>query len=206
MRRLWTRRTSRGNWLWWCANAAKPSLLDSYAIERRLADSHALEVSDGVHGMVMGLVAMCGGGSVPNLPQGNPAANLAAMRRRLMLNVSYAGSAIVGQAGTVFKGPPPGERFPGCRHLRGKGHHLIVSGPVPGLGDFRARWDRLVSIVDTSRAPFAAVEVGAPDGGAILVRPDGFIGFRAAPADETTMAALDAHLASYLVPEAINAP
>lgn len=39
-----------------------------------------------------------------------------------------------------------------------------------------------------------------PDGGAILVRPDGFIRFRAAPADETTMAALDAHLATYLLP------
>jgi hypothetical protein len=40
-----------------------------------------------------------------------------------------------------------------------------------------------------------------PDGGAILVRPDGFIGFRAAPADETTMGALDAHLTTYLAPE-----
>jgi hypothetical protein len=40
-----------------------------------------------------------------------------------------------------------------------------------------------------------------PNGGAVLVRPDGFIGFRAAPADEMTMDALDAHLATYLVPE-----
>ena len=40
-----------------------------------------------------------------------------------------------------------------------------------------------------------------PNGGAVLVRPDGFIGFRAAPANETTMATLDAHLASYLVPD-----
>ena len=40
-----------------------------------------------------------------------------------------------------------------------------------------------------------------PNGGAILVRPDGFIGFRAAPADETTMEALDAHLATHLIPE-----
>ena len=43
-------------------------------------------------------------------------------------------------------------------------------------------------------------EAGVPSGGAILVRPDGFIGFRAAPANETTMAALDAHLATYLMP------
>jgi hypothetical protein len=35
-----------------------------------------------------------------------------------------------------------------------------------------------------------------------LVRPDGFIGFRAAPADEATMKALDAHLASCFVPGA----
>jgi hypothetical protein len=35
---------------------------------------------------------------------------------------------------------------------------------------------------------------------AILVRPDGFIGFRAAPADEMTMGALDDHLTTYLVP------
>jgi hypothetical protein len=49
-----------------------------------------------------------------------------------------------------------------------------------------------------------AREAGVPNGGAVLVRPDGFIGFRAAPADETTMNALDAHLATYLVPDAAS--
>jgi len=58
----------------------------------------------------------------------------------------------------------------------------------------------LVSIVDASIAPFDATAAGVPKGGAILVRPDGFIGFRADPANETTMEALDAHLASYLIP------
>jgi 2-polyprenyl-6-methoxyphenol hydroxylase-like FAD-dependent oxidoreductase len=33
---------------------AKPSLLDSYAIERGLADRHVLEVSDEVHRLVTG--------------------------------------------------------------------------------------------------------------------------------------------------------
>ena len=64
----------------------------------------------------------------------------------------------------------------------------------------RARWDRLVTIVDASADKFKAAEAGASDGGAVLIRPDGFIGFRAAPANEATMAALDAHLAHYLVP------
>jgi hypothetical protein len=49
------------------------------------------------------------------------------------------------------------------------------------------------------------VEVPPADGAgltprAVLVRPDGFIAFRAAPADRAGLRALDAHLDSYLVP------
>ena len=72
-------------------------------------------------------------------------------------------------------------------------------GEAPGLDAMRARWNGLVTIIDGS-AGFDAASAGAPGGGAVLVRPDGFIGFRAAPADAKTMAALDAHLASYLIP------
>ena len=36
-------------------------------------------------------------------------------------------------------------------------------------------------------------------GGAVLVRPDGHIGFRA-PADSAGLRALDSHLDSYLIP------
>jgi 2-polyprenyl-6-methoxyphenol hydroxylase-like FAD-dependent oxidoreductase len=179
---------------------AKPSLLDSYAIERGMADAHVLEVSDEVHGTVMKLVAMCASGEAPTLPQGDPAQNLAAARRRSMLDVSYAGSALVGRAGTFVDGPSPGDRFPGCHRLAGTCHHLIVFGKAPRLDYLRARWGKLVSIVEASGAPFDATEAGMPSGGAILVRPDGFIGFRAAPADSMTMAALDAHLSTYLLP------
>jgi 2-polyprenyl-6-methoxyphenol hydroxylase-like FAD-dependent oxidoreductase len=181
--------------------AAKPSLLDSYAIERGLADRHVLEISDEVHRLVTGLVAMCGGGSAPSLPPGDPTENLAGVRKRLMLDVSYAGSPLVGQAGGAMAGgPSPGERFPARHWLRGTGHHLIVFGAAPRLDHLRARWGQLVSIVDAASAHFDATEAGVPNGGAVLVRPDGFIGFRAAPANEMTMDALDAHLATYLVP------
>jgi hypothetical protein len=182
--------------------AAKPSLLDSYPIERGLADRHVLEVSDEVHRLVTGLVAMCDGGGVLSLPPGDPAEDLAGVRRRLMLDVSYAGSPLVGQAGgATAGGPSPGERFPARHWLSGTGHHLIVFGAAPRLDHLRARWGQLVSIVDAASAQFDATEAGVSNGGAILVRPDGFIGFRAAPADEITMDALDAHLATYLVPE-----
>jgi 2-polyprenyl-6-methoxyphenol hydroxylase-like FAD-dependent oxidoreductase len=181
--------------------AAKPSLLNSYAIERELADRHMLEVSGEIHSFVMELVAMCGGGREPNVPRGNSEQNLKTLRRRLMLDVSYAGSALVGQVGGGPEGLSPGERFPAWHLLAGTGHHVIVFGEAPRMDYFCARWDRLVQVVDASSMHFDAAEAGVPDGGAILVRPDGFIGFRAVPADETTMEALDAHLAIYLVPD-----
>jgi 2-polyprenyl-6-methoxyphenol hydroxylase-like FAD-dependent oxidoreductase len=185
---------------------ARPVLLESYAVERGLADRHVLEVSDEVHGSVMELVAMCEGGGVPVVPPEGPAESKAAARRRLMLDVSYEGSEFIGQAGADMEGLRPGTRLPGWLRLGGPGseslgHHLIVFGAAPRLDHFRERWGKRVSIVDASGAKLDAVEAGVANGGVILVRPDGFIGFRAAPADEATMNALNAHLATYLLPE-----
>ena len=47
--------------------AAKPSLLASYAIERGMADRHALEVSNDIHGHIMALVAAYRAGGGPKL-------------------------------------------------------------------------------------------------------------------------------------------
>lgn len=179
---------------------ARPWLLDTFAIERGLADRHVLEVSDEVHGFVMGLVAQCGAGGVPSVAEAEPAQHLLAARRRLMLDISYAGSPIIGAAGEG-RGPKPGERFPGCHQLSGTSHHLITFGPVPGLDEMRAKWGELLGVVDGAQAGFDAAEARLPDGGAILVRPDGFIGFQAAPADEAAMGAVDAHLGRYMVQE-----
>jgi 2-polyprenyl-6-methoxyphenol hydroxylase-like FAD-dependent oxidoreductase len=180
--------------------AAMPSLLTSYAIERGIADQHVLQVSDEVHGLVMELIAACAERGVPTLPPPDPVQELAATRRRCMLDMSYAGSPLVGQAGAATGAPAPGQRFPGRLHVRGTCHHLLVFGKAPRLDDFSARWGELVSIIDAAAARFDAAEAGVPDGGAVLVRPDGFIGFRAAPADEASMHALDQHLSGYLVP------
>jgi 2-polyprenyl-6-methoxyphenol hydroxylase-like FAD-dependent oxidoreductase len=181
--------------------AAKQSLLDSYASERGAADRHVLEVSDEIHSFVTELIARCGGGSAPTVPAADLAEQMAVSRRRSMLDVSYAESPLVGHAGAAAAPPSPGDRFPACHRLGGTSHHLIVFGKAPRLDYLRTRWGKLVSIVDASSAKFDATESGVSNGGAILVRPDGFIGFRAAPADESTMAALDAHLTTYLVPD-----
>jgi 2-polyprenyl-6-methoxyphenol hydroxylase-like FAD-dependent oxidoreductase len=140
---------------------AQPALLDSYAVERGIADRHVLRASDEVHGFVMTLIAMCDGGGAPVVPPEDPAESKASARRRLMLDVSYEGSEFVGQAGADADGLPPGVRFPGWLRLRGPGHHLVVFGKAPGLDDFRVQWGKLVSVVDASAAKLDAVEAGA---------------------------------------------
>jgi hypothetical protein len=68
----------------------------------------------------------------------------------------------------------------------------------------RGPWGGLVSIIDAAAAEFEAAACGLPDTGAILVRPDGFIGFRAAPADGSMVGAIHAHLETYLVPHIVG--
>jgi len=69
---------------------------------------------------------------------------------------------------------------------------------VDDVGFLNQLLDELVGrgIADPARIFIA----GISNGGAILVRPDGFVGFRVDPADDKTMDALDAHLATYLIP------
>jgi hypothetical protein len=118
------------------------------------------------------------------------------LRKRSMLDVSYKGSLLVdGGAGEAQ--PAPGARFPGWCDLEGATHHLVVHGGAPRIDAFQARWGALVSVVEGAQVGFDAA--GA-EGGVVLIRPDGFIGFRRASADEEAMAALDAHLSTYLHP------
>ena len=178
--------------------AAKPSLLDSYAFERGLADRHVLEVSNEIHGMIMQLVAMCREGKAPSVPPQEAAEALAGLRRRAMLDVSYKGSLLI-DVGAGGAEPAPGTRFPGWCDLDGATHHLVYSG-APLLDDFRARWGGLVSAVEWTGAGVRAKQAGLAEAGVVLVRPDGFIGFRRASADEDAIKALDAHLSTYLHP------
>ena len=179
--------------------AAKPSLLETYASERALADHHALEVTNEIHKSIMHLVAMCAEGAKPSLPAVQAAEALASLRKRSMLDVSYKGSLLV-DVGAGDADPAPGARFPGWCDLDGATHHLVYSGGAPLLDDFRARWGGLVSAIEWTGADALAKQAGLAEGGVVLVRPDGFIGFRRASADDIAMKALDAHLSTYLHP------
>jgi len=182
--------------------AAQDSLLDTYEIERQLADRRVLEVSDMLHRRTLGLATAP---AASPEPPSDPAHAVALARARAMLDISYAGSPLVGEhigsAATPtasIPGPGPGERFPDRIRLTGTLHHLLLFGAISLPDTFRHRWQHLVSI--TPGADFGLAGSGVYPDGALLVRPDGFIGYRLAQTDEGGITALDAHLASYLVP------
>lgn len=127
-----------------------------------------------------------------------------------MLDFSYAGSPLIGERlgeGTHRPdGPAPGERYPDRIALTGNRHHLLLFADAPtGLNRFQARWEGLVDVIDARTAGLDAARAGVPEGGAVLIRPDGFIGFRAVPTDNAGLDALAAHLATYLI-EGASAP
>jgi 6-methylpretetramide 4-monooxygenase / 4-hydroxy-6-methylpretetramide 12a-monooxygenase len=95
--------------------------------------------------------------------------------------------------------PGPRDRYPDRAALTGTAHQVPLFGAADEAGAARLarRWRGLVDVVRATSDPRRA---GLTSTGAVLVRTDGHIGFRAAPADAAGLAALDSHLDSYLVP------
>jgi hypothetical protein len=144
---------------------------------------------------------------VPGQPL-RPGQAAALARARAMLDTSYAGGALAGQSlgpgAAVPAEPGPGDRYPDRVTLPGPRHHLLLFGPPQsgtppgaGAGELGRRWRGLVDVIEADGDPRRA---GLGDSGAVLVRPDGYIGFRAAPAGPAALAAVDEHLSGYLIP------
>ena len=175
----------------------RPALLESFEVERLTADHQVLEVSSRIDGLARAAVEAARTGVRPS--PATPAQRAALARSRCLLDVTYAGSPLVGEhigPGVDAPAPPgPGERFPGRATLTGTAHHLLIFGTADAAGVERLdrRWRGLVDIIRGTGDPPAS-------SCALLVRPDGHVGFRAAPADAAGLAALDAFLDSYLIP------
>jgi len=181
---------------------AKQPLLDTFATERELAAEHVLAVSDQVHHLAHRAVEAAQTGERLHPPTAAEAARF--VRSRSMLDFRYPDSPLTGEhhtRGDRQDGlPAPGDRFPGRTGLHGTTHHLLVFGPAPEarLAQLRDRWTGLVEV--TEAADDDRQQAGLAADGAVLVRPDGYIGFRAAPADAAGLEAMDSHLSSYLIP------
>ena len=184
---------------------APRSLLDDYAVERAIADRHVLAVSDQVHTGILGIADAARQGRKPPAGDTDPVAAALARNARVMIDVDYTGSPLVADheaQGATTAEFHPGQRYPDWTRFGGVAHHLLAFGPVAdaaSLGRLARRWKGLVEVfhdpdVDPARA-------GIPTGGIALIRPDGHIGFRSPNTDTETLAALDYHLSSYLLPD-----
>ena len=136
----------------------RPRLLESFAAERLAADRHVLMVSDRLHQLAYRAVESARTGIVPAPP--TPAEVAAMVQSRSMLDVSYAGSSLVGEypAGTrTPMTPAPGDRYPDRAALAGPAHHLLLFGAAEDADvmRLRRRWRGLVEISHATGDPQA---------------------------------------------------
>lgn len=173
-------------------------LLESFEAERLSADRQVLEVSDQLHALVHSAVQSARDGVRTPPPPPDDAAVVA--RSRCMLDVSYAESPLVGEYLADGVQPPrhpaAGTRYPDGDELTGTNHRLLLYGNADENAAARLR-DRWTGLVDVTRVG------GDAPSSALLIRPDGYVGFRATPADAAGLQALDAHLGGYLVPAGV---
>ena len=184
---------------------APRSLLDHYAAERRIADSHVLEVSDQVHCSIIDVLDAVRQGCAVQAAVADPVSAALVRNARAMIDVDYAGSPLVADhasGGAASADPHPGQRYRDWARFGGTSHHVLVFGPVTdtaALARLNRRWSDLVQIShDPGVDP---VRAGVPAGGVILLRPDGHVGFRFPSTDGAALTALDRHLSSYLIPD-----
>jgi hypothetical protein len=182
-------------------------LIDAYTAERRIADAHVLDVSDQVH---LSIVEMADAARQRRELQAavvDPVTAAIVRNSRAMIDVDYSGSELVvdhgsGKAGA--RGPRPGQWYPDQAKFGGTAHHVLVFGNVEDPELFARLGRRWAELVEVSHNPDVdPVRAGLPAGGVVMVRPDGHIGFRFPKADGDALAALDRHLAGYLIPESL---
>jgi 6-methylpretetramide 4-monooxygenase / 4-hydroxy-6-methylpretetramide 12a-monooxygenase len=184
---------------------ARPTLLEGYRIERRMADHHVLEVSDQVHHSVVDVATAAREHREIPAAVVDPITAALVRNSRAMLDVDYWGSPLVvdyGAGAASKQGPRPGQWYPDWARFGGTSHRVLVFGndaDSESLARLGRRWSHLVKIAQNPDVKPA--RAGLPAGGTALVRPDGHIGFRFPGTSADAFAALDRHLASYLIHE-----
>jgi FAD binding domain len=91
---------------------AHRSLLDDYAVERKIADRHVLDVSDQVHRSVVDIVDTIRRGRELPSDVVDPVATALMCNARAMIDVDYAGSPLVADYGSNGAEPHPGNAIP----------------------------------------------------------------------------------------------
>jgi 6-methylpretetramide 4-monooxygenase / 4-hydroxy-6-methylpretetramide 12a-monooxygenase len=182
---------------------ARRSLLEDYAMERLIADRHVLDVSDQVHSGIVSIAEAVRQQRRVSPGVTDPFADALVRNARAMIDIDYKGSPLVAdytEPGAITADPHPGQRYPDWIRFGGTTHHLLVFGPVGDAESLTRVEQRWSSRVDVSRDPKVnPARAGIPNGGLVLIRPDGHIGFRATSTDTAALEVLEGHLGSYLV-------
>ena len=175
---------------------AYPSLLDTYMVERSIADEHVVQVSDLAHNASMAVARDPSSAGAPT----DEVVVAAAVNARFMLDVDYSPSPLV-LADETDALPRAGHRLRDWNLLGTTDHVLLVFGDVhsgQSLDDFAHRWGGLVEV--RHEHPIAAEVAGMPGPGLLLVRPDGHVAARRLGTTEADFSALDSHLQQFLIP------
>ncbi|MEO3892226.1 FAD-dependent monooxygenase [Nonomuraea sp. B5E05] len=183
---------------------ARAELLDSYEAERMAVARELLRTTDRLFaGMVSAnpLIRAARATLFPFLTSvagRNPRIGKRAAQLTSMLRIAYPDSPIVAGSAERLR-PRPGERLPDLKlpdggwlheRLTGPGHHLLLCRSYDDneIGQLLRTYDGLITL---SRVPD-----GTLGGGAVLVRPDGYVAFRGGD----DLAPLKAYLARWLLP------
>ncbi|MFZ4776292.1 MAG: FAD-dependent monooxygenase [Terrimicrobiaceae bacterium] len=179
----------------------KPDLLDAYGVERQEVARQALASSDAMHGYYDALVEMAVAGKPLAEPPDDPTR---IVKSGSMLDITLGESPILGFYGSALgrRSLKPGCRFPARTKLSGGLHQLLVyhSAEAWDQETFAKRWADALEIVDGDSICPPEVS-GVSASGAILVRPDGYVGFQAEKWNEEARNALDGLLEIQFSPE-----
>jgi len=166
----------------------RAGLLAAYEPERQQIARQVLASSEAMHDFYFGLAERAAAGQ-PLMPPFDPTREVSSPA---MLDLALSESPLLGFHGTALgvQALRPGRRFPACTRLGGCTHHLLVYGGAPGWdrSGFSARWGSCLTVV-VGEDICPPEQSGVSASGAVLVRPDGYIGFLAEAWDSGAQAA-----------------
>jgi 2-polyprenyl-6-methoxyphenol hydroxylase-like FAD-dependent oxidoreductase len=167
------------------AGAARPSLLDSYSIERSAVGDMVLRNAGRLTeaAILRNPIAQGLRNAVVKFATGFPALQHAIADQLAETNIAYPSSPLTAKNGHTANGPKPGMRWPDRLPAGAGGKSFTALGPMEVVTALAQKFPKLVTAVSADDPAHA--------GALRLIRPDGYVAFVGAADDR-------AHAEAYL--------